>query len=328
MKKTLSLFAVALAAIIFSLSSMTSCKPDGGNPPDDPDKGKDSTTTTTTVYEEVTDEEYAVKCKAYGQAGGAYHFVIEMQDLDVQSLFGMILGGQGDILTLDIYSKTGDNMLPEMAEYKIGGSSAPYMMKGNGTSGSMVKVVDENDPEKVQGVDVNVTSGSVTLAKEGSDYNIKVSITLADGTTRALSYTGAMTAEDAGPYSGEGEQTTAELKGLNIERSNLGQQVNENTDVIQLGLYGSNGEGTIWLLVPKGETDLVHHYEFSSSGEAWTAYASPGAVDGAPSPSYVVLVIQQYFLTGGTLDITADGMTMNATTAKGSTITINYTGSI
>lgn len=326
MKKTLAFFAIAVAAILFPVTFMTSC----GNGPDDPDP-KDTTVVTPpdVDYEEVTAEDYIATISAYGKTKDGYHFTVQLQDRAILSLFGAIIGGSGDIYTLDIYSTTDDKMIPAMTGYKIGNKTAPFMVKGSANGGSKVKIVDENDDAKLQGIDVNVTEGTVFLEKKGADYRISVNIKLEDGTTRSIAYTGAVSFKDEGPYSKESdEKVTAELTGVQMEISNMGSAVNGQTSVARVQLFAQNGEGELWLLVPKGETNLAHHYEFSDSGEPWTVYASQGAVNGAPSPSYVVLGMQMKFLTGGTLDVTADGMKMNATSYKGSTITFDYKGTI
>lgn len=316
MKKYISLlfFFVSLLSV-----ALVSCG-DQPDVPDDGDNDKDTTAVTPPVdFEKVTAEDYTVKCAYFGEVDGAHKFAISIQNRDVLQLFGQIIGGSGDIYSLEIYSTSQKEMIPELTRYEIGGTKAPYMAKGTGNSGSAVLVVDEE--KAPQGTSTAVKSGSITIAKEGADYRLDIDIKLADGTSRAISYTGAMEPVDAGPYSKEdAEVTQFEFQDAQFEQSNIGQQVNQNTDVISFSIFSSNGEGEIWILVPKGETNLAHEYKFSSSGEPWTAYASPGEVNGVPHPSYVAQVIKLYFLTGGTLTIDASGsVSVDATTAKGST---------
>lgn len=337
MKKTLKFFAVALAAIFCSAMVLTSCgdpnEPDNPDNPNNPGTDNPVDTTSTTHpdvdYTEVTADNYIVSVLAYGETKNGYHFNVQIQDKSILSFLGAIVGGSGDIYNLDIYSKTADNLVPAMTEYAIGKTTAPYMVKGSAQGGSKVKLVDENDDAKRQGVDVEVSEGYVSFEKKGANYRICVNVKLSDGTSRAIAYTGAVSFKDEGPYSKESdEKVTSELTGVQMEISNAGSQVNQETDVINIQMYGTNGEGVLWLLVPKGEKNLIHNYEINNSGKAWTVYASEGMKNGNPSPSYVVMIVKPYFLTGGTLDVTADGMKMNATTVKGSTITIDYKGSV
>lgn len=320
MKKYFSSFFLLVSLLSFGFVSCGD-KPDG---PDGPDDGKDSTVVTPPVdFEKVTADDYTVKCAYFGEVDGAHKFTISLQDRDVLQLFGQIIGGSGDVYSLEIYSETQKDMIPAMTKYAIGDTKAPYMAKGTGKSGSAVLVVDEE--KAPQGTPAAVKSGSVTMAKDGANYRIDIDIKLSDGTARAISYTGVMETVDAGPYSMENSEIIQfEITNPQVEITG-GAQLNPETDVASLNIYGSNGEGEIWLLVPKGEKNLAHEYKFSSSGEAWTAYASPGAVNGAPHPSYVAKVMNIYFLTDGTVSVDASGnITVDAKTAKGSTFKMSY----
>lgn len=318
-------FVTVLGALFFSTLFIACEGPDG--PGHIVGNGNDSTIVGSLDYEKVTDVDYHAKCICFGEKNGVHKFVIELKDADVLSFLGMIVSGSGDIYSIEIYSKFSDGLIPEMAKYEIGKNNPPYMAVGNGQSGSGVMVVDED--KSPQGIRVDVKSGYVELAKSGSDYVININVKLSDGSKRCISYTGAMATEDQGPYGREDATITEmELTEVNIEKNNIGQQVNDKTDVISLLLFGENGQGEIWLLVPKGETNLKHEYAFSDSGEPWTVYSSPGFVDNQPKPSYVQMVIKLYYLVEGKVVVSDTDVTVNAKTAKGSSFSMNYKGGL
>ena len=319
MKKIFNLLCCAL----FVSTLFIACG--GPNDPDD-NNGNDTTTITPPVnLRLVTAEDYIVSCSCKGEQNGAYKFVITLQDKAIMSFMGNIVDGSGDIYSLEIYSKSAKNFYPEMTKYAIGSTTAPYLVAGGKATGSGILVVDED--QAPQGENVPLKSGYIVLSQKGSDYKIDIDIKLTDGSSRAISYTGVMSTSDDNPFAEE-DATKRDVVMENAEFENMmfgPQLVNEKTDVLSFQFFDTQGEGEIWVLVPAGCQEPNHEYTFSDSGEPWTAFTSPGMDGMKPKPSYVALVMQKYFLTGGTVVVSDDGdkIVVNATSAKGSTFKIN-----
>lgn len=234
----------------------------------------------------------------------------------------------GTVYFLDIVSATQTNLFPASGTYTFDANSSGTANTFTAVSSS-ISVYDDDLNE----TEVLFTAGTVTISTSAAGYLIEATVTGDDGKEYKFRYDGPVAASDNTPYGSEPETvSTLNLTMTSFTGTNYEDYYSLGTDDIEIVLESATSGAAIECFGPLGSTTLpTGSYSFARTGAEYTILSSTGynSQYGYMTPSYVVTDDgSYYFLQSGTMTVTASGLTLNATSAKGSTINISYSGAM
>ncbi|MBO8439391.1 MAG: hypothetical protein IAC51_01940 [bacterium] len=270
-------------------------------------------------------------------------------ELDVEA--HQVLSGTGVIVSLDFIAPSVDEefMLPG-GDYKVDTTHAANTVAGYYVMPGLLPIPMGSTViyyEDGKDVDMKyVASGTVSLVHDGGAVTLTADVTLDDGSEARWQYAGAMSVTDQREpdpveptYTFDFELSEAVKDTFvfdRIELYNHGAVYNEN-DYIE-GLM-ENSETMEFVLLdmyaPAGTTSPVHTYSIDSTAGVWTCMSSPGGDEyGYDYPTFVGFNCSMegysnvYYLRSGSVEVTEDGVTMDAVSYFGSEIHIVYEGDV
>ncbi len=184
-----------------------------------------------------------------------------------------------------------------------------------------------------------INGGTVTVAGSGNNWTINANVTCADGTEASASYNGNISFIDQKPNPDDAyelEDPTVVTENFTFTSASATKYAAENgVHFVSFELESATNTLAAGLFIAEGATSLVGTYQVSESGAAGTCLASTGG-DEAGNVYYTflgtlvdgALNAPIWFITGGSITITAEGATCNLTSYFGSTLTATYTGAI
>ncbi|MDR1542918.1 MAG: hypothetical protein LBS50_00620 [Prevotellaceae bacterium] len=179
-------------------------------------------------------------------------------------------------------------------------------------------------------------SGDVTISKTDKGYLIDMVITDSEGTTHKFRYEGAIEIipyEEPGLYDDEPDASTFSMD-LNtvVWSDNYDDFYGAGGDNIDLAVANEDysnvarldfiTDGTGLTSIPEGTYQINSTFAVNTC----TAYVEETAA--LLAGSWVMKDGAQYYLISGTVTVTGTGFTATVQSARGSSITINYTGSL
>ena len=177
---------------------------------------------------------------------------------------------------------------------------------------------------------IQFETGKLTVKKIENGYRIDVDIVGNEGSIHKLRYEGELKTNDyTEPEAGETNTTNFTLNQIGAYHHNFGNIQGWGNDFVYFSISDNNNtiQSTLNFLLPTGSTSIpAGTYQINATRETNTLYSPTSILRSTTIDGYYTN--WSYSFVSGTVEVTSNGFTVNAISAGGTAVTINYTGSL